>query len=326
MTNASLADFAIRDDVANARNALPLSASIEVVRSSKTFVPALLAFCAIYHLLAPLFATPKQLSWILTTVASACMTLVSIPFMWDYLLSGGDVKRVRTLSTLTYTTTRFFQAYLVSDLMMGAVYYRSQVSLVTGWIHHILYVFIIQVTINRAWTQIFCLCALMELPTFLLAISSLYPRLRSNIAFAVAFFVTRILLHIVWCISYLIPTNRAHTTGGSILPSVMLAGIFPLHAIWFQGCLKGFIRRYKDRRASVARVVTVDAVAPPEIMGRDEPCPSSSASYISFRPAAQSHPARKAYPSRAPRRGLWPARESVYEFVGLSRPTPPASH
>jgi hypothetical protein len=114
MANATLADFAIRDDVANAGNALPLSASIEVVRSSKTFVPALLAFCAIYHLLAPLFTTPKQLSWILTTVASAIMTLVSIPFMWDYVLSGGDVKRVRTLSTLTYTTTRFFQAYLVS--------------------------------------------------------------------------------------------------------------------------------------------------------------------------------------------------------------------
>lgn len=49
-----------------------------------------------------------------------------------------------------------------SDLLLGVIYYRSQVSLVTGWIHHILYVFIVQVCIKRAWTQIFCLCSLME--------------------------------------------------------------------------------------------------------------------------------------------------------------------
>jgi hypothetical protein len=49
-----------------------------------------------------------------------------------------------------------------SDLLMGSIYYRSQVALVTGWIHHIVYVFIVQVCIKRAWTQIFCLCALME--------------------------------------------------------------------------------------------------------------------------------------------------------------------
>jgi len=329
MANATLADFAIRDDISNASSTLPLTGSIDVLRSSKTFVPALFAFCAIYHLLAPLYTTPKQLSWILTTVASATMTIVSIPFMWDYVLSGGDVKRVRTLSTLTYTTTRIFQAYLVSDLMMGAIYYRSQVMLVTGWIHHILYVFVIQVTIERAWTQIFCLCALMELPTFLLAISSLYPRLRSNIAFAVTFFMTRILLHIIWCISYLIPTNRAHTTGGSILPSVMLAAMFPLHALWFRGCVKGFMKRHRDDRASVTQVLAVDTVTATQVIGRDQLCSPSSASYVSFRPAAQSHPVQKDYRPRAPQRTsyrLWPAREAVYDFVGLSRPTPLASH
>ena len=173
-----------------------------------------------------------------------------------------------------------------SDLLMGSIYYRSQLALVTGWIHHIVYVFIVQICIKRAWTQIFCLCALMEvrytnpspkiahsfqlvqLPTFLLAISSLYPRLRSNIAFAVAFFVTRILLHIIWCISYFMPTNRIHTTGGSILPSVMLAGVFPLHALWFRGCVKGFIKRHKEDRAPARKVVTVDAVSVVEVKGR----------------------------------------------------------
>jgi len=274
----------------------------------------------LYHLMAPMYTTTKQLSWILTTVVSATMTLVSIPFVWDYVASGGDVKSVRTLSTLTYTTSRMFQAYLVSDLLMGGIYYRSQVGLLTGWIHHTVYMFIVQVAIKRAWTQIFCLCALMELPTFLLAVSSLYPRLRSNIAFAVSFFVTRILLHVIWCISYLIPTNRAHTTGGSILPSVMLASIFPLHALWFRGCVKGFVKRYKDNLASVAQVVTVDTVGPRHSIREDK-----LSSYISFRAAAQSHPARQDYPLRSPQKAgyrTWPAREAIYDFVGLSHTTP----
>lgn len=52
-----------------------------------------------------------------------------------------------------------------------------------------------------------------------------------------------------------------HTTGGSIIPSVMLAGVFPLHAIWFKGCVKGFIKRRKENRALAPQVVTLDAVA-----------------------------------------------------------------
>jgi len=112
------------------------------------------------------------------------------------------------------------------------------------------------------------LVSTVQLPNFLLAISSLYSRLRSNIASAVVFFVTRILLHVIWCISYCIPTNRIHTTGGSILPSVMLASVFPLHALWFRGCVKGFIKRHKEDRAPVAKVITADAVSVAEVSGR----------------------------------------------------------
>jgi hypothetical protein len=49
-----------------------------------------------------------------------------------------------------------------SDLMMGAAYYRTHLNILTGWIHHVVYVLIVQVVIKRSWTQIFCLCASME--------------------------------------------------------------------------------------------------------------------------------------------------------------------
>ena len=152
-------------------------------------VPPFLALCAIYRRLEPSWSTSRQHAWVLTTLTSALMTLVSIPLLADYLSSGGDVKSVRALPILTYTTCRFFQAYLLasvscslqipsakknlqfilSDLTMGLLYYRSEVNLLTGWVHHLLYVCIVQYTIRRGWANIFCLCALMEVRSYLVS-------------------------------------------------------------------------------------------------------------------------------------------------------------
>jgi hypothetical protein len=76
---------------------------------------------------------------------------------------------------------------------------------------------------------------------------TLHPDFRSNIVFAVAFFLTRILFHIILGISYFLHDNRTQTTGGSYLPSILLATIFPVHAMWFYGCIMGFFRRASQR-------------------------------------------------------------------------------
>lgn len=45
---------------------------------------------------------------------------------------------------------------------MGMLFYRSKVNLLTGWIHHSVYVFIVEYAIQRGWSYIFSLCAVME--------------------------------------------------------------------------------------------------------------------------------------------------------------------
>jgi len=164
---------------------------------------------------------------------------------------------------------RFFQGYLVVDLMAGAAFYRSQVSMLTGWIHHPIYILIVEVVIRRSWSHMFCLCAAMEIPTFVLGISSLYPQLRNNVMFAVTFFATRIVLHAVLAFSYYSFENRLATTDGSLVPAFILALIFPLHLTWFAGCIKGFIRRAASRRIEstpTPRVVSlnIERAVPPE--------------------------------------------------------------
>jgi uncharacterized membrane protein len=77
-----------------------------------SFFLSFLALATFYHVLAPFFPNVKQASWILTTITSATMSIVSLPFLWDYFVGGWSVKNVRMLPTLSVTAVRFFQAHL----------------------------------------------------------------------------------------------------------------------------------------------------------------------------------------------------------------------
>jgi hypothetical protein len=102
---------------------------------------------------------------------------------------------------------------------------------------------------------------------------TLHPEFRNNILFAVAYFFTRILFHLVLVVSYFLRDNRTLTTGGSYMPSLLLASIFPLHAMWFYGCLKGFFRRASQRDALVSPTkVEVDI---PPVDRKVNPLPDS---------------------------------------------------
>ncbi|THV00027.1 hypothetical protein K435DRAFT_751485, partial [Dendrothele bispora CBS 962.96] len=245
---------------------LPPSTSLDDFSESLIFYFSFITLTSAFHLLSPVLLssskgvgedsnkTERKLSWIITSIASLVMSLQSIPFLYDYLESGGSVRNVRTASTLAVAANRFFQAYLVSDLAIGFLNYRSQINLLTGWVHHIVYIGIVEYAIRQGWASVFSLCACMEFPTFILGLSILVPRTRSNIFFAISFFLTRISLHIVLALSYYMPHNRPipPTTGdiqaptavvGSLAPALILTAVFPLHASWFYGCIKGFVRR-----------------------------------------------------------------------------------
>ncbi|EIW75447.1 hypothetical protein CONPUDRAFT_85277 [Coniophora puteana RWD-64-598 SS2] len=321
---------------------------IEHLQLNALFI-SLASLVVLYHAIAPFFPNDKQKSWILTTISSASMTLASLPFVWDYATTGGTITDVRHFDVWAYYTCRFFQAYLIADLLMGFVHYRKRVNPLTGWFHHIVYVWIVEYAVRMEWGYIFCLAAFMELPTFVLAIASLFPRLRHDVLFASTFLCTRILLHVVLCVSTL--SNRAALTDGSVGPSIILACVFPLHAFWFYGCLKGFVARARAARSRTTSTATSTPAQstpaprrPAPTTEQHSPAPSPTLS-LRIRPhaaAARRRGLRQALRSvnwrwtrvadlrdAAGRMGLGgvrenlraalPGRESVYAFVGLER-------
>ncbi|KAN0082344.1 hypothetical protein V8E55_008139 [Tylopilus felleus] len=291
----------------------------------------LLAVC--YLLLASHCTTVKQRSWVLTSLSSAAMSLLSLPSVLQFAAARGQLKHMVVYPVITDSVGRFFQAYLIVDLTMGMLFYRSKVNFLTGWIHHSVYVFIVEYAIQGHWSHIFCLAAVMEIPTFVLALGSIMPRLRSDVFFAVCFFTTRIAFHIALCSSLVIQRNEV--TNGSLGPAIIMACIFPLHAYWFTGCLKGFIKRAEVVEKSVpATKVPTNAVSSP---GR--PITLSISAPVSLY-ASRASLARRRTALRMAVRARWdqfklwrasgrfsemqrrvraalPGRERVYQYVGL---------
>ncbi|KAF8316065.1 hypothetical protein DL93DRAFT_787437 [Clavulina sp. PMI_390] len=215
-------------------------------------------FVAAFHLMMPFYPSVKQRAWLLTSLGSSCMTLCSIPFIWDFVVNQhGDVSHLIQIPAISVTAARMFQAYLAADLFVGRLYYRSQINIVTGWGHHIVYMVLVDYLIRWGWSHIFILAGCMEIPTFHLAIASMHPRLRQDIVFAVLFFATRIAFHVMLFVSYLPKSTRDIAVQGSFLPSILFALAFPMHLMWFIGCLKGFIKRHKSRKAKAAAAASL---------------------------------------------------------------------
>ncbi|KAJ6528812.1 hypothetical protein B0H19DRAFT_532784 [Mycena capillaripes] len=157
--------------------------------TAPVFLPALVTLCAAYPAFAPRFHSERQRAWVLTTITSAIMTLSSLPFVMDYATHGG-VACVRMRADPTIAVNQFYQACLCTDMIVGGLYCRAQIGFLTGWVHHVVYFGIVEISIRSAWAHIFCLCAVMELPTFLLGASTLLSTLRSNTLFALTFLAT----------------------------------------------------------------------------------------------------------------------------------------
>jgi hypothetical protein len=80
----------------------------------------------------------------------------------------------------------------------------------------------------------------LEIPTFILAVGSLYPQRRSDGLFGLTFFITRICYHLLlFLLVWEIKDPR--------LPIwIIVAVTFCLHVYWFSLWVKGAVKRWKD--------------------------------------------------------------------------------
>ncbi|WWC60918.1 uncharacterized protein I303_103494 [Kwoniella dejecticola CBS 10117] len=209
-------------------------------------------FYLTYALVSPKFDSERKKAYILSVISSFTMTVLSIPFFISYLRYGLEKTfkdgQAGWMGEMGRFSTVFF------GLTIGYFKYRSQVGLLTGWIHHTVYIGLMFYVAHAKIAPIFLTGAIMELPTFDLGMSNLFPSLRNNIRFLSSFFIFRILYHVIYLVDVARPHSRSYM-GGSWVPTIMLGLALMMHVSWFKGGLTGYIKRQsKSKSRSDAKI------------------------------------------------------------------------
>ena len=207
----------------------------------------------------------RKRSWIITTFAAFCSSMMSIPFVFDLFWCHLDWRRVTEhRETIADPLTLFFMAYLSCDLVTGVFCYRKFVNLSSGWIHHIVYFLFCMYWIQKGWSHCFAINLCMELPTWIMGIGTLKPRFRSYWAFTTSFLSTRILMHLIIIYSLSVPSgHHVNKEAPSKMPLLFAVLAFPMHAIWAYKSVRGLRRRMKKlaeeaKAREKARLAAID--------------------------------------------------------------------
>ncbi|BEI81556.1 hypothetical protein CcaverHIS002_0207160 [Cutaneotrichosporon cavernicola] len=237
---------ALRDALESARE-LPIGITLPG--------PLFLGMVAWYNLVAPFFNGERKRAYVLSTLSSFTMTLCSFPFVYAYLNGGipavwaaGQEGWTKTLADITLT--------------IGYIAYRNEIGMLTGWVHHIVYIGIMVHCATSKQSCIFLLAAIMELPTFDLAISNLFPGLRSDERFLTLMMMTRIMFN-AWLLADCARSSSRAVTEGSWVPIVVLALAFTLHTSWMHGGVSGYLRR-RTKAAKTAKEAEAATIAAAE--------------------------------------------------------------
>lgn len=172
--------------------------------------------------------TERERAYICTLLSSSITSLSSLPLVYTLLTNNGQLSEILVYRTWTVIVTAFFMTFLITDLVIGSIFYRNKVELLTGWIHHITYLCVLTWAIAQQYTAIFIMMCSLELPTFILAIGSVRSYLRRDYLFATTFLLTRIVFH-----GYAIWTAYKMETFGPVM--LALSAFFPVHCFWFYG-------------------------------------------------------------------------------------------
>ncbi|KAJ3129825.1 hypothetical protein HK098_008059 [Nowakowskiella sp. JEL0407] len=151
----------------------------------------------------------------------------------------------------------FFITYCISDLLIGVIHYKSQITFLTGWFHHTLYFFLVSSILTWNFQGLFALYGILELPTLLLGLGSIQKAFRHDMVYGAIFFSTRIVFHLFLAYRLFVDFN------GSRIWTAAVA-VFPLHILWFNQWIQQQ-RRLRRQRISENVVLSKSASSSPSI-------------------------------------------------------------
>lgn len=209
-------------------------------------------------LVAKTLFSPKKLAWVISLINSLIMSVIGVFFLADILprinlewftCLNGATSVMHGIDNFGVFTCVIFAVGNVADLVLGLLFYRSELGVLTTYIHHTLYTWLMffGVTSNGLFvrtagpfTTAFLFCTIEEIPTFLLALGSMFPSCRTDLGFGFTFFLTRLVFHVT-ILHHEIKCN------GYVPMYCLITLTLLLHIHWFYGWVtKYFFRKPKN--------------------------------------------------------------------------------
>lgn len=180
--------------------------------------------------------TEKQKAFILSIKSSLILSLFGLFFNYKFLQSNFNGESYLSnfssngTNILAQFVILFFTSYLITDIVLGTLFYYKYMLPLSGYTHHFSYIIINIISLYTNSYPIYVLFLFEEIPTTLLSIGSYDSSYRSDLLFGVIFFLTRIIYHL-----FLLYTFRHNYI-------VMFFGmlVLPLHLFWFKGWIKKY--------------------------------------------------------------------------------------
>jgi len=128
----------------------------------------------------------------------------------------------------------------------------------SGYFHHTIYSIMVVSLLSSRVPGGFCTMGILELPTAIMALGCINKRFRNDNLFGATFFATRIAIHVYFIVDLYLAFPGRYLW-------MVLAGVFPLHLMWFSGWIKQQIRIRGDGRKQAA----AEKVTKEELQGGD---------------------------------------------------------
>lgn len=189
------------------------------------------------------FKDEKRLGWAISTVNALLMTIIGIIYLCikiphhpDFYFFGPNGSELfHSIDNISALTSLWFSITNFCDLLFGMIFYPSGLQLLTGYIHHSVYIWMmllsntqygIFMSVSKPFSASFLVSTIEEFPTFLLGLGSMFKSCRTDLGFGISFFLIRILYH-----GYLVVYS--YYSGVLTVLTVLYSLTFLLHLHWF---------------------------------------------------------------------------------------------
>ena len=150
-------------------------------------VPIILSLAAYVGYVRPYVDPGRRRMWILSSLTTSIVSVVGSGQL-IYWITTGDTSTSATMDFML----ELMKTYLLVDLAHNAIYHYRDTPVLDCWIHHIAYIYVFDRLLCDQQSGLLRPFLILEVPAAIRALGSLFPSVRSDMAYGISFFLMRV--------------------------------------------------------------------------------------------------------------------------------------